>query len=44
MVAHANTVVDPWTVVIKSLNAMVAYGAMSAPTGANHVAVGTQLG
>lgn len=44
MVAYADTIVDPWAVVVESLYAVVAYLAVPAPAGADSVAVGAQLG
>lgn len=44
MVAYADTVVDPWAVMVESLYAMVAYLAVPAPAGADSFAVGAQLG
>ena len=44
MVANTHTVIDPRTMVIESLNTVVAYRAMPASTRPNSLAVWTQLG
>lgn len=43
MVLNANTIVDPWTVMIESLNAFIAYVTMPAPLCSDDLTLRTQM-
>jgi len=43
MITNANTIIDPWAVMVKSLNTLITYGAMSRSRRSNHLALWTEI-
>lgn len=44
MVFYANTIVNPWAVMVISFNTDIANGTMPGSTSPNHFAIWTQIG